>query len=391
MTTTTGMKTVGDRGTAHEPRPLGTAADWRLRVDGEVRRPMALSIADLKSLSAPHRARQAIQCVSAGGLCGPGRTVTFEGVSFATIAAKVGAGFDTEPGELRPCVEFISRAPGFCGPRSVPHRTALPLSTCLDPECGVMVAWAVHDQPLPYENGGPLRSVVGPSLFFYKSMKWLAEIRVIDGSLDDHRGTWEAYAGYHNRGRVAHDERFEPVMRRITGLEDGEPVSTPIDDDAVRRATFDELYGRGDLSPMIASQLELIVGKNEFPKDFTGVTFAKDGIGAQIRGTNFARADFCGAKMAGANFSLSKFPAAVFSRDGDDAADMQGCDLEGAHLQNAHLRNVSMRGAYLAGTTFVSGNLERSTDRVEGLDVRDAINLDEGTIEWLRRNGAIVD
>jgi DMSO/TMAO reductase YedYZ molybdopterin-dependent catalytic subunit len=381
---------VGDDGTAHQPSPLGGPGDWCLNVSGDVKRPADFSITDLARIGT-QEVRQAIVCVSAGQLCGADGTVAFQGLPLAKLLSRVKPLVPVDSEQARPCVEFISRAPGACGPTSEPHRTSLPLSDCLDPKYGVMIAWALGGDPLPYANGGPLRSVVGPKLFFYKSVKWLDGIRVLDAPLEEHRGTWETYAGYHNRGRVELEERFEPQMHRILEQNDGQFVTESIDDDTVRRATFDEMYGRADLSRLIASQLDRIVGKREFPQDFTSVVFAKDGYSCQIRGTNFAQADFCGAKMAGSNLALSKFPAAVFSRDGDEAANMRDCDLEGAHFQNAYLQNVDMRGACLTGTTFVSvANLERSSDRVRGLDVRDAINLDGATARWLERNGAIV-
>ena len=67
-------------------------------------------------------------------------------------------------------------------------------------------AWVVtehEDEPLPREHGGPARLLV-PHLYFWKSAKWIAGLRVMD---HDEPGFWEAN-GYHNRGDPWKEERY---------------------------------------------------------------------------------------------------------------------------------------------------------------------------------------
>jgi DMSO/TMAO reductase YedYZ molybdopterin-dependent catalytic subunit len=67
-------------------------------------------------------------------------------------------------------------------------------------------AWVVtrHEgEPLPREHGGPARLLV-PHLYFWKSAKWVAGLRVMD---HDEPGFWEAN-GYHNRGDPWNEERY---------------------------------------------------------------------------------------------------------------------------------------------------------------------------------------
>lgn len=67
-------------------------------------------------------------------------------------------------------------------------------------------AWVVtrHEgEPLPREHGGPARLLV-PHLYFWKSAKWVAGLRVMD---HDEPGFWEAN-GYHNRGDPFNEERY---------------------------------------------------------------------------------------------------------------------------------------------------------------------------------------
>jgi DMSO/TMAO reductase YedYZ molybdopterin-dependent catalytic subunit len=67
-------------------------------------------------------------------------------------------------------------------------------------------AWVVTEhegEPLPREHGGPARLLV-PHLYFWKSAKWVAGLRIID---HDEPGFWEQN-GYHNRGDPWKEERY---------------------------------------------------------------------------------------------------------------------------------------------------------------------------------------
>ena len=67
-------------------------------------------------------------------------------------------------------------------------------------------AWVVTEhegEPLAREHGGPARLLV-PQLYFWKSAKWLAGLRVMD---HDEPGFWERN-GYHNRGDPWREERY---------------------------------------------------------------------------------------------------------------------------------------------------------------------------------------
>jgi DMSO/TMAO reductase YedYZ molybdopterin-dependent catalytic subunit len=67
-------------------------------------------------------------------------------------------------------------------------------------------AWVVTEhegQPLPREHGGPARLLV-PHLYFWKSAKWVAGLRIMD---HDEPGFWESN-GYHDRGDPWREERY---------------------------------------------------------------------------------------------------------------------------------------------------------------------------------------
>jgi hypothetical protein len=267
------------------------------------------------------------------------------------------------------------------------------LEDCLDPQQGLLLATHLDGEPLPYPNGGPLRATFGPAFFFYKSIKWLEEIRLVHQPLEESRGTWEEYAGYHVRARVAHGERFEPRMHRIIAAEEGSDGLISDTLELVPRerwqAVFDECWQRRDLSRLSAAQLHKMFGP--LPKSFVGCRFNEGPFRAKLRGTSFASADFTGVDLAGCNFSLTKFTNARFSRDGQDPADLSRCDFEGAYFNHAHLQGVSMAGASLSNATFFGPrDFDKPTDRVRGLDVREALQLEPRTAQWLERNGALV-
>ncbi|GAA4945148.1 hypothetical protein GCM10023238_09120 [Streptomyces heliomycini] len=57
------------------------------------------------------------------------------------------------------------------------------------------IAWEYDGRPLPPEHGGPARLIV-PHLYFWKSAKWIAGLRLLD---HDERASGRGN-GYHARG-----------------------------------------------------------------------------------------------------------------------------------------------------------------------------------------------
>ncbi len=398
------LKSVGDPGTGDDHTPQLDSNPWELKLLGATTRALdpPLSLEDLLNLeSEPFEQDQGVKCVSAGQMTLGRPSVRFAGVRFTTLAQYMG--FDPDPERWReewPTVIFRSKAKSYGGPKTEPHTTSLPLRDCLDPQYQVMLATHLDGEPLPYTpHGGPLRLVVGPELYFYKAIKWLAEVEIVDGCLDDHLGTWEKYSGYHKRGRVRFTERFTPMLRRIVGVQRTDQgvlvdetlaLATEVYD-----ATLKEAIEQRKFSRLIGARMHEIdrVAWHAIPdKDLSNFTFSDGDFHAKLRGTSFAGFSFVGCDLARCNFSLSIFSGAKFSRpDGSNPADLSQCDLEGANFKDAHLRDVSMEGATLTNVTFYDpAKFDQPTDRVEGLNVRNAIQLDPQTKAWLKKNGADV-
>ena len=110
---------------------------------------------------------------------------TWEGVSVADLFDDAGVG-DLEFAEIL----------SYGG-----YTTNLPVTDLVDRDA--MVATRFDGEPLEAEHGGPARLVV-PHLYFWKSAKWIHEIRL---SETDEPGFWEV-AGYHDYGDPWREQRY---------------------------------------------------------------------------------------------------------------------------------------------------------------------------------------
>jgi len=66
-----------------------------------------------------------------------------------------------------------------------------------------MIAHAWNGAPIERDHGGPARVVI-PSLYFWKSAKW---VRRVEFLAEDRQGFWEE-RGYHNRGDPWLEQRY---------------------------------------------------------------------------------------------------------------------------------------------------------------------------------------
>ena len=114
-------------------------------------------------------------------------------------------------------------------------------------------AWVVTEhegEPLPREHGGPARLLV-PHLYFWKSAKWIAGLRVMD---HDEPGFWEAN-GYHNRGDPWREERY--WTRLTPPSSSARPVagrSAPLHRSSRRRRASSPSGSAADVVPHLPGQ-----------------------------------------------------------------------------------------------------------------------------------------
>ncbi len=161
------------------PTPRVEAGEWRLRIDGmvaEAREWSAEEFAALPSETVPCD----IHCVTKWSKLG----TSFGGVSLDALL-----------GAVEPLGAFAMAY------SSGGYTTNLAIEDLTDGK-----AWVATEHeglPLARAHGGPARLLV-PHLYFWKSAKWLAGLRVMD---HDEPGFWEEN-GYHNRGDPWKEERY---------------------------------------------------------------------------------------------------------------------------------------------------------------------------------------
>jgi DMSO/TMAO reductase YedYZ molybdopterin-dependent catalytic subunit len=161
------------------PTPAIDADDWGFRIDGMVAEPREWTAAEFRGLTFEDVPCD-IHCVTKWSKLG----TSFRGVSLDVLLE------DVEP------LGAYAMAYSYGG-----YTTNLAIEDITDDK-----AWVVTEhegEPLPREHGGPARMLV-PHLFFWKSAKWVAGLRIMD---HDEPGFWEEN-GYDNRGDPWKEERY---------------------------------------------------------------------------------------------------------------------------------------------------------------------------------------
>ena len=167
---------------AAEPTPKVATDDWTFTVEGLVEQPTTWSWDEVHALP-PSTYEGDIHCVTTWSRLG----MTFEGVSVDTLLQAA-----------RPLPE----AAYVVAWSHTGYTTNLPLADVTDGKA--WVAWEADGQPLTADHGGPARLIV-PHLYFWKSAKWVAGLRLLD---HDEPGFWEVN-GYHDRGDPWLEQRYQ--------------------------------------------------------------------------------------------------------------------------------------------------------------------------------------
>jgi DMSO/TMAO reductase YedYZ molybdopterin-dependent catalytic subunit len=165
-----------------EVTPSLDTADWSFRVEGLADNPTSWTWDEIHALP-PSDYEGDIHCVTSWSKLG----MSFRGVSVDTLL---------EVAKPQPSVTHVI-AFSHTG-----YNTNLPIEDVTGGRA--WVAWDVDGAPLPREHGGPARLLV-PHLYFWKSAKWIAGLRLLD---HDERGFWEE-RGYHDRGDPWTEQRYQ--------------------------------------------------------------------------------------------------------------------------------------------------------------------------------------
>jgi DMSO/TMAO reductase YedYZ molybdopterin-dependent catalytic subunit len=165
-----------------EVTPKLATPSWSFTIEGLVERPTTWTWEEIHARP-PSSYSGDIHCVTKWSKLG----MVFSGVSVDTLLAEAAP---------RPSASHVV-AFSHTG-----YTTNLPLTDVTNGKAWVV--WEVDGQPLPVEHGGPARLLV-PDLYFWKSAKWVAGLRLLD---HDEAGFWERN-GYHDRGDPWHEQRYQ--------------------------------------------------------------------------------------------------------------------------------------------------------------------------------------
>jgi DMSO/TMAO reductase YedYZ molybdopterin-dependent catalytic subunit len=165
-----------------EATPRLDTASWTFRIEGLVDRPTSWTWEEIHAL--PRSAYSgAIHCVTTWSKF----DTHFAGVSVDTLLDIAG---------VKPNATHVLAF------SHTPYTTNLPLADVTGGKAWVV--WDYEGKPLEPAHGGPARLLV-PHLYFWKSAKFIAGLRVLD---HDEPGFWEQN-GYHDRGDPWLEQRYQ--------------------------------------------------------------------------------------------------------------------------------------------------------------------------------------
>jgi DMSO/TMAO reductase YedYZ molybdopterin-dependent catalytic subunit len=195
----------------HFDIPAVDETTWELVVGGHTRRPLRLSLNDVKKRPATTLA-VTLECAGNGRARTSPRPLSQpwlnEAVGTAEWTGTPLRGLLEEAGVLESATEvvFTGLDRGVQGEIAQQYERSLSLDDAMRDE--VMLVWAINGLPLPPQHGFPMRLVV-PGWYGMTSVKWLRSITVVD----------ESFPGY-QQARAYHFRTFEgdtgePVTRML--------------------------------------------------------------------------------------------------------------------------------------------------------------------------------
>jgi DMSO/TMAO reductase YedYZ molybdopterin-dependent catalytic subunit len=165
-----------------EVTPRVDQQTWSFRIDGLVAGTRTWSWADVHALPRSEYNGD-IHCVTTWSKLG----TSFGGVSLDVLLDAAGV---------------LPSATHVVAWSTTGYTTNLPLEHVTGGQAWLV--WEHEGKPLPREHGGPVRMLV-PHLYFWKSTKWVAGLRLLD---HDEPGFWET-RGYHALGDPWSEQRYD--------------------------------------------------------------------------------------------------------------------------------------------------------------------------------------
>lgn len=221
---------------SHLYTPTVALESWALTVDGEVERPLALTMADLRRMprvSMP----VTLECAGNGrGFFDPPvagvqwqkgavGNALWSGVRFADVLKRAGVKASGRYVWLNGADQPVGQVPDFV--RQLPSEKAMHADTIL--------AYEMNGEPLPIPNGFPLR-VIAPGWEGAYAVKWLTHIQVSDR---EQNGFWVQTAYHYPRMPVAPGAAVDAKdLAPLTGLAVKAIITSPVAGAAAPRGTI---------------------------------------------------------------------------------------------------------------------------------------------------------
>lgn len=170
---------------------------FRLEVDGLIKQPVSFSLEDLKQQFPHSTVNRRLTSVSGWSV-----RAEWNGILWHDFCRALD-------------VQERARYVLFASPAG--YSTVVWLKDLASGEA--LLTWAVGNEPLEAEYGGPLRVVI-PQLWGYKSCKWLCKVHF----LDKYRtGYWEL-RGYSHRALIEPGETFDVNSSKYRQISGGEVI-----------------------------------------------------------------------------------------------------------------------------------------------------------------------
>ena len=175
-------------GLAYDAHAASNFADWRLKVDGLVTRPLSLSLAEIKTM--PMRTQiTRHDCVEGWSAIGK-----WHGVPLKLLLESAG---------MKSSARYIVfHCADIYGSTGLRYYESIDLIDAFHPQ--TIIAWGMNNKLIPIGNGAPLRLRVERQLG-YKHAKYIERIEAVSDLSGIHGckgGFWEDYAGYEWYGGI---------------------------------------------------------------------------------------------------------------------------------------------------------------------------------------------
>jgi DMSO/TMAO reductase YedYZ molybdopterin-dependent catalytic subunit len=226
----------------HFPVPRLDGGSWRLKVEGAVRQPLALSLDDLRQMPA-RTAAATLECAGNGRVFlvpkakgvlweqGAVSNAEWTGVPLAAVLQRAGLRDDAVEVVLEGAdAGEITEDPK--SPGKIHFARSLPLAKARRQE--VLLAYQMNQRELPAAHGFPLRAVVG-GWYGMASVKWLTRLVVTD----------RPFQGFFQSLDYTIFQRVHglPSMVPITEMEVKAQIARPARDEVVRAGTVFDVTG----------------------------------------------------------------------------------------------------------------------------------------------------